>query len=95
MQTLLRHEAVAQAKRAQEAEERELERLTKKERLAEEEKLARLLESELVAEERRLARVREKEQKQTFKLNKMDSIGRRGRVMTSYSLTSAIKIDGI
>jgi hypothetical protein len=46
MQALLRHEAVAKAKRAQEAEERELERLTEKERLAEGQGLARLREGD-------------------------------------------------
>ncbi|KAH8800698.1 hypothetical protein F5884DRAFT_890286 [Xylogone sp. PMI_703] len=65
MQALLRHEAATKAKKAQELEQRKIEKLARKEQLAEEQKLARLRKRELAAEERKLARLREKEQKQS------------------------------
>ncbi|PVH71363.1 hypothetical protein DL98DRAFT_577403 [Cadophora sp. DSE1049] len=54
MRALLRHEAAAKAKKAQEAEERKLAKLRETARLEQEHELARL-EKERIADERRLA----------------------------------------
>jgi hypothetical protein len=78
MQALLRHEAAAKAKKAQETEERETAKRREKERIIEERKVARFQEKERVAQERGLARLRENEQQQASRIERDEQLRKEG-----------------